>query len=200
MMGLHLSARDKRALKALAIAIGVAAIWLGHDATTTSSPPTASIEALEQRYMLAREKAARLPGRERDARTLVRALQVLESRLLAAESPSLAQAEIRSISTKLLSEAGIGSPASAFGSAGSSTDSYIGIPLDLEFVCRTDQFVSFMAGLAGAGPILATRDVRISVESAEAKTIRVQLTVEGYLRSDGTEPPVPEIARGLDEG
>ena len=199
-MGLHLSARDKRALKALAIAIGVAAIWLGHDATKKGSPPAASIEALEQRYMLAREKAARQPGRERDARTLVRALQILESRLLAAESPSLAQAEIRSISTKLLSDAGIGSPVSAFGSAGSGTDSYIGIPLDLEFVCRTDQLVSFLAGLAGAGPILATRDVRVSVESAEAKTIRVQLTVEGYLRSDGTEPPVPEIARGSDEG
>lgn len=200
MIGLDLSPRDKRALKALAIALGVAAIWLGHNAMSTGSSPTASIEALEQRYMLARGKAAREPGRERDARILVRSLQILESRLLAAESPSLAQAEIRSISTTLLSEAGIGSPVSAFGSAGSGTDSYIGIPLDLEFVCRTDQLVSFMAGLAGAGPILATRDVRISVESIEAKTIRVRLTVEGYLRSDGTEPPVPGIARGADEG
>ena len=200
MTGFHLAARDKRALKALAIALGVAAIWLGQDAISTSSSPTASIEALEQRYMLVREKAARQPGRERDARSLVRALRFLESRLLEAESPSLAQAEIRSISTRLLSDAGVGSPVSTFGSAGSGTDSYIAIPLDLEFVCRTDQLISFMAGLAGAGPILATRDVRISVESAEAKTIRVRLTVEGYLRSDGTEPPVREIARGADEG
>ncbi len=195
-MRLDLSDRDKRALKALGIALTAAAIWLGHDAISASSTPGASIEALEQRYLLALAKAERQPGLERDARSLARSLQILEHRLLSAESPSLAQAEIRSLSTTLLGDAGISSPVSEFGSVGIDGDSYVGIPLDLEFACQTDQFVSFMAGLANARPILATRSVRISVDSAATKTIRVRLTVEGYLPADRDELPSTEIAGG----
>lgn len=195
-MKLDLSPRNKRALKALASALAVAAIWLGRDALSAGSVPRASIEALEQRYLLAREQAERQPGFERDARALSRSLQVLENRLLASASPSLAQAEIRSLSTKLLGDEGISSPISDFGSLETSAGPYVGIPLDLEFVCGTDQFVNFLAALANAGPILATRNARISVESAESKVIRVRLTVEGYLAKERAEGPSAVIPGG----
>lgn len=199
-MRFDLPARDKRALKALAIALGAGAIWLGHNATWAGDPRGKSIEALEQRYLLARERANSQPGRERNARALDRSLRILEDRLLAADSPSLAQAEIRSISTNLLSDAGIGAPVSVFGSLGADGDPYIGIPLDLEFVCQADQLARFMAALAGTRPILATRDVRISAESAETGTIRVRLTVEGYLSAGRSDAPSRETGERAGDG
>ena len=120
----------------------------------------------------------------------------LEDRLLQAETPALAQAEIRSLSTRLLGEAGIRSQGSEFGVVTEDAHPYVSIPLDLEFACETDQLVRFMVGMANAGPILATRTVQIRREDPEARTVRVRMTVEGYLRADGGDSRWPELTGG----
>ena len=192
----ELSARDARALRVLAVGVAIATAWFGRDAVHAVLPPPASVEALEQKYLLARKSAGLRPALERDVRSASRSLRLLEERLLQAETPSLAQAEIRSLSTRLLGEAGIRSAGSEFGVVAEDSHPYVSIPLDLEFACETDQLVRFMAGTANARPILATRMVQIRREDPEARTVRVRMTIEGYLRADRGDPPPPELAGG----
>ena len=181
-----LSHRDKRALKVLAIALAIAATWLGGSALSARAVPEARIETLEQRYLLARERAARQPALERDARAVRRALGILEARLLSSETPALGQAELRSAVGEFLGSAGIEGATSVFGPLASREGRYVRIPLDLEFACQPAQFVRLMVALANAGPILATRAVEISLAGVAAGFIRVRMTVEGYL--PGTIP------------
>ena len=183
MKRVNLSDRDRRALKILGLCAVVAAgMMLGPRVLAPSPGLETSIEALEQRYLLARETAERQPRLERDARAAARALQVLERRLLRSETPSLAQAEIRSVTTGLLRAEGIRAPRSTFGAAAMGEELYTRIPIDLEFSCQPEQLVRFMASLANAAPILSTRRLKVTVDRAEARRIRVLLTVEGYLK------------------
>ena len=198
MKALNLSDRDRRALKILALSALVAAgLTLGPRVLAPGPAPGTSIEALEQRYLLARETADRQPRLERDARTAARALQVLERRLLRSETPSLAQAEIRSVTTGLLRSEGIRTPRSTFGAPTMDDEFYTGVPIDLEFSCQPEQLVRFMASLANAAPILATRRLSLSVDRAEARRIRVLMTVEGYLKPVRPGSPSSPVAGGI---
>ena len=183
-MAVRLTARDRRALKALAIALMIAGIWLGHGFLASNRISPTTIEALEQRYLLERERAARRPAIEQGKREVARSARLLERRLLTAESPALAQAEIRSLAASLLEAEGIAAPRSAFGRVSEDHGLYVGVPLDLEFTCATEQLVRFMVALANAGPILATRTIDIRDDGGTQDGIRVRLTVEGYLRND----------------
>ena len=197
MKALNLSNRDKRALRILGICALVAAgLGLGPHVLAPSHSPGISIETLEQRYLLARETAERQPRLERDARAAARALQVLERRLLRSETPSLAQAEIRTMTTQLLRSEGVSDHRSTFGSPATDEGPYLGIPIDLEFACRTEQLVRIMASLANAGPILATRSLRISVDRAEGRRLGVRLSVEGYLKPIQSALPATPDAGG----
>lgn len=177
-----LSERDKRALRVLAAAVALVAAWqIGAVVPATSRGSTEpSIEALEQRYLLARERFARQPAKRREARQLAQSVERLENRLLRSSTPALAQAEIRTLVSELLHSEGIDLERSSFEAAGSDAP-YVAIPLGLEFTCSIEQFIGFMVALSNAPPILATRDLEIAAARPEAKSIRVQLTVEGYL-------------------
>ena len=174
--------RDRRALRVLAVAVAVAAAWQICAILPTKgwSATQSSIEALEQRYLLARERVERQPAQRREAQHLARSLERLENRLLRSSTPALAQAEIRTLVSQLLRSEGIELEQSSFEPARSDAP-YIAIPLGLEFTCAIGQFTDFMVALSNARPILATRDLEIGVARPEAKSIRVQLTVEGYL-------------------
>ncbi len=191
--------RDRRALKLLALVLAVAALWQWWDELPIPGGRTeqASIEALEQRYLLARERARRLPLRERDLRFLEQSLDGLETRLLSSATSALAQAEMRSLVTGLLRAEGIVPQQTSFGRVASSGDAYVGIPLALDFVCASEQFVSFLASLANAPAILATRNLEISLSHPQIKALRVRLTVEGYLpRARAQESAVGNAASG----
>ena len=177
-----LNERDKRALRVLAAAVGLAAAWQIGAIVPAISRGLAepSIEALEQRYLLARERFQRQPARQRETQQLAQSVEQLENRLLRSSTAALAQAEIRTLVSELLRAEGIDLERSSFESTGSDSP-YIAIPLGLEFTCSIDQFVGFMVALSNAPPILATRNLEIAAASPEAKSIRVQLTVEGYL-------------------
>ncbi len=197
MTSVRLTERDRRALKALAIALAVAGIWLGHGFLEANSVPPATVETLEQRYLLERERAARRPEIERDARQVARSLRLLERRLLTAESPALAQAEIRSLATSLLEAEGVAAPRTAFGRMSAGNDPYVGVPLALEFSCSTEQLVRFLVALANAGPILATKTIDVRDGGGAQAGIRVRLAVEGYLRNGrAARSPIEAGGRG----
>ncbi len=182
-----LERRDRRALVVLGCALVLAGIWKGSDAWSTAyhavSPE--AIEALEQRHLLARDLSERQSGLDDTEVASLRESQLLEGRLLQSATTALAQAELRSIVTELLGTEGIDLERSTF-EAPDAEAPYLTIPLGVVFTCQIDQFVAFMAGLANAEPILATRRLEVGLGEARTKAVRVNLTVEGYLRpADG---------------
>ena len=179
----NLSERDRRALRVLAVALALALLWLlgGTLPASKQAAAEASLETLEQRYLLARQLAARQPTRERESRQMTRAMAQLENGLLQSASPALAQAEVRSAMTGMLERAGIELEGSSFAPP-ETAGPYDAVSLGVEFRCEMEQFVDLLASLANAETLLAPRHVELRPDGSEANSIRVRLTVEGYLR------------------
>ena len=188
-----LSERDRRALRVLAVAMALALLWqLGRTLPASGQAGTeTNLETLEQRYLLARQLAARHPAREREARQVARAVAQLESGLLKSASPELAQAEVRTAMSGLLERAGIELEGSSF-AAPKTAGPYDAVPLGVEFRCEMDQFVDLLASLANAETLLAPRKFELRSNGPEASSIRVRLTVEGYLRKSAEDRPDAE--------
>lgn len=188
-----LSERDRRALRVLAVALGLALLWqLGRTLPESGQAGTeTSLETLEQRYLLARQLAARQPAREREARQVARAVAQMEGGLLNSTSPELAQAEVRTAMSGFLERAGIELEGSSF-AAPETAGLYDAVPLGVEFRCEMDQFVDLLASLANAETLLAPRKVELRSNGPEASSIRVRLTVEGYLRKSVEDRPDAE--------
>lgn len=176
------SQRDRRALKALGIALAIAALWLGQGAIRGLGSSAGTLESLEQSYLLAKQTVARQPAEADYVGRLRRSIDIVERRLLRSETLALAQAEVRSLAIGLLSTAGVNSIRSEFGVASPDEGQYKGVALDLEFTCRIDQLVDLMAAMANARPILATRMIEITAPESASERVQVRLGIEGYMR------------------
>lgn len=189
----HLAQRDIRALKVLGVALAIAGLWLGQGTLRRLGSSGTSLESLEQRYLLAKQTSALRPVEADYAAELRQAIGTVERRLLRSATPALAQAEIRSLVTGLLGAAGIDAPRTEFGAAPRDDGYYDRVALDLEFTCLIEQLVEFMAAMANARPILATRTVEITSLGSAAGQVQVRISLEGYLRTD----PGPSTAEAV---
>lgn len=176
------SQRDRRALKALGIALVIAALWLGQGTIRGLGSSAGTLESLEQGYLLAKQTVARQPAEADHVERLRRSIGIVERRLLRSDTPALAQAEIRSLVIDLLSDVGVDSLRSEFGVASPDVGQYEGVALDLEFSCRIGELADLMAALANAPPILATRTIEITAPDSTSGQVQVRLSVEGYMR------------------
>jgi Tfp pilus assembly protein PilO len=150
-----------------------------------------SIEAAEQRLLLAQVKARQLPMAEAELDAVKRQLDVLEQGLLKSETAALAQAEMLQIVADLLAAEGISMEASQFGAVQLDGEDYAQVPINVNFQCGIEQFVNLVAAVSNAPELLATRRIRITPESLATKSVRVQLTVAGLLPAERT----PELKR-----
>jgi hypothetical protein len=60
-------------------------------------------------------------------------------------------------------------------------EDYAQVPVTVDFQCGIEQFVNLMAGVANAPALLSTRRVRMTMANPSTKSVKVQLTVSGYL-------------------
>jgi Tfp pilus assembly protein PilO len=182
-MAAQLNSRDRRALGLLLAALAIAAL-LQLDLFAPGAGPDAaagSVEAAEQRLLLAQVKARQLPLAEAEFDAAKRQLDVLDQGLLKSESAALAQAEMRQLVGDLLAAEGISMEASQFGTVQLDGEDYAQVPLNVNFQCGIEQFVNLMAAIANTPQLLATRRIRIAPENRATKSVRVQLTVAGLL-------------------
>jgi Tfp pilus assembly protein PilO len=182
-MASPLRSRDQRALLLLAAAVLVAAL-LQLDIFTPgagSGASGSSIEAAEQRLLLAEVKARRLPLAEAEHDAVQLQLDVLEQGLLKSESAALAQAEMRQLVGDLLAAEGISMESSQFAAVQLDGEDYAQVPLNIDFQCGIEQFVNLMAAIANAPELLATRRIRMTPTNDSTKSVRVQLTIAGLL-------------------
>lgn len=194
-----MSQRDRRALMLLGGAVALfLVLQLDMFAPGSASGPAATdaaLDALEQRLQLAQVQARQRPLTEAELSAAERRLEKAESRLLESADPALAQAEMRSLVGQLLDAEGIPLRASRFSPVKLEQDRYAQVPLVVEFTCGIEQMVNFMAAIANAPRLLATRDIRIRPDKPEVKSIAVVMTVAGFLPMDRA-PELAEKAAG----
>ncbi len=157
------------------------------------------IEALEQRLQLAQVRARQRPLTEAELAAAERRLERLEQRLLTSADAALAQAEMRSLVGALLEAEGIPMQSSTFGTVALERERYAMVPLTVNFSCGIEQVVNLMAAIANAPQLLTTRELRMQPDNADVKSIRVRVTVAGYLPLERT-PELLERAAGASIG
>ncbi|MBI1354892.1 MAG: hypothetical protein GC160_11140 [Acidobacteria bacterium] len=198
-----MESRDKRALTILGGALALFAL-LQLDVFTpgAGSGVTAGageIDALEQRLAVAQLEAKQRPLREAELAAALRELESWESRLLSSADASLAQAEMRSLVGDLLTAEGVAMESSRFGTVSLEEKDYAQVPLVVDFTCGVEQLVNLLAAVANAPQLLTTRDLRVRPGNAEVKSLKVQMTVAGYLPAERT-PDLLKRAQALEGG
>lgn len=189
----QLQSRDQRALLLLVAALAIAALLQLDLFAPGSSSDTSgsSIEAAEQRLLLAQVKARQLPMAEAELDAVKRQVDLLEQGLLKSETAALAQAEMQQLVGDLLAAEGISMESSQFGTVQLDGEDYAQVPINVNFQCGIEQLVNLMAAVANAPELLATRRIRVTPENHATKSVRVMMTVAGLLPADRT----PELKR-----
>lgn len=190
-----MSDRDKRALRWLAGAVvlflllqlDVFAPSTGGGSTPGSS---SSIAALEEELKVAQARARQKPISDAELAAAQRRLDVREQRLLTSPDAALAQAEMQQIVGELLVAEGIVMKGSRFVSAALEGEDYARIAVAVNFSCGIEQLVNLMASISNAERLLTPRDLRVRPDNKGIKSVRVELTVAGYLPLDRA----PELA------
>jgi hypothetical protein len=168
-------------------------LWLPSGEAAASGE---SIEAAEQQFLLARARARQKPLVDAEFGAATQVESQMEQRLLAAQTASLAQAEMRELVGNLLTDEQITMQSTQFGAVRLEGDAFAQVPLVVNFSCAIEKFVNLMAAIANAPRTLSTRQIRITPERDETKTVRVQLTVAGYLPVSRTPELVKKAGTG----
>ena len=194
-----MSERDKRAL----IGLGIAAVLFLLLQTDVPLPGLGggstgamSVEAAEQKLILTRARAGRAPLVEAEASSAGEALDGLEKGLLTSENAALAKAEMRQIVEDLLRSEGIAMQSAGFAAVEREGDHYSAVPIVIDFSCRIEQLVNWMAAAGNAPQLLATRSIRIGSANADTKAVKARVTVAGFLPVART-PELIEDQSGL---
>ncbi len=193
-----LQQRDRRALALLAAATALFLVFQldifksggGSSATVGDE----RIEALEQRLQLAQVRAHQRPLTEAELAAAKKRLEHLEEGLLTSQDAALAQAEMRSLVGALLETEGIPMQSSAFGTVAVEQERYAMVPLIVNFSCGIEGLVNLMTAIANSPRLLTTRDLQIQPDKADVKSVRVRMTVAGYLPLEKTPELVKKAA------
>lgn len=186
--------RDKRALIGLGVSVVLFALLqidVSLPGLRSASTGAAPIEAVEQSLKLARARAGRGPLVQAEAKAARVALDEIEEGLLSSENTALALAEMRQILENLLRVEDIAMKSAKFSAVKREGDYYTAVPVDVNFTCRIEQFVNWIAAVGNAPQLLSTRRMSINSTNSDTKTVTVNVTVAGFLPVSRT----PELTK-----
>ena len=196
-----MSDRDKRALRWLGGAL-VLFLLLQLDVFAPSVPGASvsssdSVAKLETDLKTAQLRARRKPISDAELAAAQRRLELREKRLLTSADPALAQAEMQQLMGEMLVAEGIVMKGSRFVTAALEGEDYARIGVAVNFSCGIEQLVNLMASIANAERLLTPRDLRVRPDNKEIKSVRVDLTVAGYLPLDRAPELRPKERTGV---
>ena len=183
-----LEPREKKAVTALAIALGIAAVVLVYEFWPASSTVAAdnspqSVQQMEQRLARVREIAATVPGKQEILKKVGADLEIREKGLIRAETAQQAQAQVITILRGLgAAEAPpIEIRATELGAIAPFGDNYGAVNVSIQVECRIEQLLNFLAALAARPELIATRDLRVTAGDPKQKLLNVRITVAGIV-------------------
>ena len=188
------SDKDRRALLFLGIAVVLFLLFqtdLLFPSPDAAASESANIEREENKLLDAQTQVRQEPLLSSEYQALRKVEEVLEARLLTSETAALAQAEMRERVGELLEGAGISMRASRFGTIETEGEDFAQVPLVVDFDCDITRFVNLLADIANAQELFSTRQITVSVGNQKTKSVRVELTVSGYLPISRT----PELVK-----
>ena len=183
-----LEPREKKAVMALAVTLGLTVVVLAYEFWPASSAAVAetsaqSVPQMEQRLARVREIAAAAPGKQEILKKVAADLETREKGLIHAETAQQAQAQVITILRGLgASEAPpIEIRATELGAIAPFGDDYGAVNVSIQVECRIEQLLNFLAALAARPELIATRDLRVAAADPKQKTLNVRITVAGIV-------------------
>ena len=178
---MSLSERDRRAVFALAAALGGLLIYAASSRSCGGGPVSAggnSIRIAELRLQRLRELAATIPIREQMSKQAARDFEGREKTLINAASAELAQEKLLEIVRRLAK-----APASALdirsqelGQAKPYAD-FGEVSVTILTTCHIDQLVNFLSDLTAQPESLGTEELSISGANLDTKMMQVRLVI-----------------------
>lgn len=180
-----MSDREKRMLLLLAPAVVVILIvrfgFMRDNSAATVVSPGESAPLAEKRLAKLRQVAATVPAKEEVLKRVDGELAVREKGILPAETAAQATAHLMEVARNAGKAEGIEIRGGELGQMKVLAPEYGEVTAGLNFDCRIDQFVNFMAALSREPELIATREVRISAGNPKEKTIVVRMTLGGVV-------------------
>jgi hypothetical protein len=191
---MQVAERDRRALLFLGIAFVLFLLFqtdLIFAPADSAASASVSIEKEENMLLLAQTQVRQEPLLSSESQSVRAVEQSLEARLLKSETAALAQAEMRERLGEILEGTGISMRASRFATVEAEGEDFAQVPLVVDFDCDITRFVNLLADIANAPELLSTREIKITAGNQKTKSVRVELTVSGYLPISRT----PELVK-----
>jgi len=182
----QLSAKDRRALGILGVALAAAALYLfwpagGTDVVQTAS--TESVDSAEQRLVRLRRLAATVPAKEAVLKDVNAELALREKGLIRADTGAQAQAQLIQILKQLgqQEDPHVELRSIQLGPLTPLGDSYGVAYVSVLIECRIEQLVNFLAASAARQELIFPQSIEIAASNPKEKTLRVTLTVGGMI-------------------
>ena len=185
---IEMGERDKRALKALGVAIGIfgvvfAVIWFWPQPSPENLGASGTVPQAEKRLKSLRKLVAAVPAREAIDRRFGAELAGREKGLINAETPAQAQAQLLQIVRRIaqsqtppLQVSGSEfSPVRQFGGA------YGEVTVTIAAECGIEQMLNFMADLSNQPELVATSSLQMGQANPKKKTLPVRMTISGLV-------------------
>ena len=181
-----LSKRDRRALQALAAALGVLLllrfallpVW-DRWQQVRSELPLREIALVKYR-----QAVASAGSEQKTAESLEQRLRQAESGLLQSSTPALASAELQEWARQATANHSIEIRSSEFLPVRPQAHGYTEVALGLQYQCRLDQLVDFLSELRSSPKILAVPRLQVQSTGGPEKLVSVSLTVAGVVRGE----------------
>lgn len=175
---------DRRTL--LMFGAGIAAILLLRFAFTRESvaavtPAADSIPLAERRLERLRRVAATVPGKEAVLKQVNEELAAREKGIIAADTVPQAQAQLLEVIRRIGQENGIDARGAEEMRVRPLSADYGEVSVAVQFTCRIEQMVNFLAAVANEPQLLATSEIRVSTANPKDKTVQVRLVLSGVV-------------------
>jgi hypothetical protein len=179
-----LSTRDRRALIVLGagiVTVLVLRFGIYSERQTSIVTATDSIPIAEKRLARVRQLAASVPGKQAVLKTVTKEAELREKGILQAPTAQQAQAHLLETIRRVGKADGIEVRGGEFPELRPLGDEYGEASVAVNFECRIEQLVNFLAALTKEPELLATNAIRIASANPKEKTVSVRLTLAGVV-------------------
>lgn len=179
-----LSTRDRRALIVLGagiVTVLVLRFGIYSERQTSIVTATDSIPIAEKRLARVRQLAASVPGKQAVLKTVTREAELREKGILQAPTAQQAQAHLLETIRRVGKADGIEVRGGEFPELRPLGDEYGEASVAVNFECRIEQLVNFLAALTKEPELLATNAIRIASANPKEKTVSVRLNLAGVV-------------------
>jgi hypothetical protein len=179
-----LTTRDRRALIFLGagiVALLVLRFGVYGERQNSVVAATDSIPLAEKRLARLRQLAASVPGKQTVLKSVTAEAQLRERGILQAPTAQQAQAHLLETIRRAGKTEGIEVRGGEFPELRPLGDEYGEAAVAVNFDCRIEQLVNFLAALTKEPELLATNEIRIASANPKEKTVSVRLTLAGVV-------------------